>query len=150
MRAARASAGLLIVLAASSTIACGAQCDKDPNEPPVVFKDGTTDQAAHVYMSSPNVRDPFAGPWLDFPPGRTYRFPHHLGGVPRDEVVWFAFSPNPTSWVTAAGNQATFERGPPDSVDLRNDTCSDVFIMVKLADPSIVARDAGSGDATTD
>jgi hypothetical protein len=38
----------------------------------------------------------------------------------------------------------------PDSIDLRNDTCSDVFIMVGLADPSIVARDAGSGDATTD
>src|SRR5262249_25956468 len=100
--------------------ACGAQCDRNPDEPPAVVTNSRTDQAAHTYMSSPNPRNPFAGPWLDFPPGRTYRFPHHLGGVPRIVQVWFSFSATPSTYTPAAGNQATWENPGPDNIDLRN------------------------------
>jgi hypothetical protein len=136
-------------LLAGVATACGAQCDRTPDEPPVVFNDGFTDQAALVYMSSRNTRNPFAGPWLDFPPGRTYRFPHHLGGVPRDPEVWLSFSASPSTFVPAAGNQATWENLGADHADLRNDTCSEVFVMVRLSDPAL-SRDAGAADAATD
>jgi hypothetical protein len=154
----RSSVILAAVFFAALGPGCGTQCDRHPDEPPVVFEDGVTDQSAHVYMSSSNAKDPWEGPWLDFPPGRTLRFPHRLGGLPRDIEYWFAFSPNPLSdngegatsgFVTGAGNQGTVESITEDHVDLRNDTCSGVFIMVRIADPILESTpDAGvSGDA---
>lgn len=132
---------------------CGSQCDRHPDEPPVVFEDGITDQSAHVYRSSSNAKNPWQGPWLDFPPGRTLRFPHHLGGVPQGLHCFFAFSPNPltdnngqgaaSGFVPGGGNQCTFEDVKDDHVDIRNDTCSDVFVMVELSDP-ILESDGGS------
>jgi len=144
-------AGLLTAsLFASGVTACGSQCDRNPDEPPVVFTDGTTDQTAHVYTSSPNAKNPWAGPWLNFPPGRTYRFPHHLGGVPRDLEVMFSFSATPTTFVHAAGNQATWQNPGPENMDLRNDTCSDVYVMVRLSDPAPIASSSGARDAGID
>ena len=144
--------------------ACGSQCDRHPAEPPVEFKDGVTDQSAHVYMSSSNANNPWEGQWLDFPPGRTLRFPHHLGGVPRGIQCWFAFSPNPltdnngqgatSGFVPGAGNQCTIEANTEEHFDIRNDTCSDVYVMVELSDPILeggLVTDAGSvSDAATD
>jgi hypothetical protein len=94
---------------------------------------------------------------LDFPPGRTYRFEHHLGGVPREIIAYFAFSADPvppgvgdtSGFVIASGNQATVQEVTPDFVDIRNDTCSDVFLMVRIADPAPEsASDAGVSDAS--
>lgn len=156
--AVRVVAIALSVPAALAATACGSQCDRHPDEAPVNFTAGRVDQSAHVYMSSPDAEHPFVGPWLDFPPGRTYRFEHHLGGYPRDVRVWFAFSPNPvplpngtgaaSGFVPGAGNQATFQYVDADHVDIRNDTCSDVFIMVRIADPILASSDAGSSDAS--
>lgn len=138
---------------------CGTQCDRHPNEPPTVFGDGITDQSAHVYMSSPNAENPFEGPWLDFPPGRTLRFPHQLGGVPRELVYWFAFNPNPlaqggqgatSGFVQGAGNQGTFQVIDANNVDIRNDTCSEVFILVRLADPILESVPTPDGGVTSD
>ncbi len=145
------------LLAALGSAACGSQCDRHPDEPPTVYDGGKTDQRAHVYMSSLP-----SGPWLDFPPGRTYRFMHHLGGTPSIWLAYFAFSPNPVpqqengtgaaaGFAPGAGNQATFQNIGPDFVDLRNDTCSDVFVLVVLAAPVLFgSTDAGTRDASGD
>jgi hypothetical protein len=146
------SAIVAVALLASVQAGCGTQCDRHPAEPPVEFKDGVTDPAARSYSSSPNTTNPFEGPWLEFPPGRTYRFPHGLGGVPRELTYWFAFSPNPLAdngtgqtggFVKGAGNQGTFQVVTEDHVDIRNDTCSGVFLLVRLADPILESMDAG-------
>jgi hypothetical protein len=154
----RSFAILAAALLAALESGCGTQCDRHPNEPPVEFKDGVTDQAAHIYVSSSDTKNPWKGPWLDFPPGRTFRFPHQLGGVPRQIDIWFSFSPNPiadnpegesSGFVAAAGNQATVQFVDDDHIDIRNDTCSDVWIMVSLSEPKFEStREAGvSGDA---
>lgn len=154
----RSSVFVTAVLFAALQPACGSQCDRHPDEPPVVFKDGVTDQSAHVYVSGSNAKNPWLGPWLDFPPGRTYRFPHRLGGVPRQIDIWFSFSPNPiadnpegesSGFVAGAGNQATVQFVDDDHIDIRNDTCSDVWLMVSLSEPKLESTpDAGAnGDA---
>lgn len=147
------TAGVVVLALAG----CGSQCDRHPDEPPTVYDGGATDQREHVYTSSEA-----SGPFLDFPPGRTYRFMHHLGGTPRELLVYFAFSPNPvpqqengtgaaSGFVPASGNQATFQNVGPEFVDLRNDTCSDVFVMVVLAAPELAGpSDAGPPDASGD
>jgi len=138
-------------LVAIASTGCSSQCDRHPDEPPTVFTDGFTDQHAHVYWSSPDAKDPWSGPWLDFPPGRTYRFIHHLGGIPRDPEYWFSFNPNPipqgagntSGFVAGAGNQGTWQSMTADHADIRNDTCSDVFLLVRLADPFLEATNGG-------
>jgi hypothetical protein len=143
-----------VALVASLQVGCGTQCDRHPAEPPVEFKDGVTDLTARSYTSSPNTTNPWEGPWLEFPPGRTYRFPHGLGGVPREVEYWFAFSANPLAddgtgqtggFVQGAGNQGTFQSITRDHVDIRNDTCSSVFLMVRIEDPVLTSTDAAAG-----
>jgi hypothetical protein len=137
---------------------CGSQCDRHPTEPPVVFEDGVTDHSAHVYMSGTNANDPWDGPFLHFPPGRTLRFVHRLGGEPRSIQFWFSFNPHPltssngagatSGTVPAAGNQATLQEVTPNHVDVRNDTCSEVYLFVRLAEPVFESTTDGgvSGD----
>jgi hypothetical protein len=122
-----------LAFATASTVGCGTQCDRHPNEPPSVYKDGLTDRAAGTYFSA-EVR----GPWLDFPPGRTYRFIHGLGGVPQGFQAWLAFSSHPVDtggFVLDAGNQVTFGPVTSEFVDARNDTCSEIWIRVELSNP---------------
>jgi hypothetical protein len=152
----RSAAALTAALLVAMLAGCSSQCDRHPDEPPVVFTDGTVDPVTHVYMSSPNAENPWEGPWLDFPPGRTYRLVHHLGGVPRKIEYYFAFSAHPITpengssstggFVLGAGNQGTVQVVDADHVDIRNDTCSDVFLMVLLADPRLESTDAGVTD----
>lgn len=151
----RIPAVLAVALSAIALPNCGSQCDRHPDEPPVVFSEGVADPSAHVYMSSPDAENPWNGPWLDFPPGRTYRFVHHLGGVPRDIQVWFAFNPQPlkasqgagsssgATW--AAGNQGTLQEATADHVDIRNDTCSEVYVFVRIAEPVLQSTELDAG-----
>lgn len=122
-----------LAFAAVGMVGCGTQCDRHPNEPPTVWKDGIT--VAGTYFSA-DVR----GSWLDFPPGRTYRFIHGLGGVPQDFQAWLAFSAHPNDsggFVEDAGNQVTFGPATSEYVDARNDTCSEIWIRVALSDPRL-------------
>jgi hypothetical protein len=131
-QAAIAHAVATLGFAALGTVGCGQQCDRHPNEPPNVWKDGITDPAAGTYFSA--LVD---GPYLDFPAGRTYRFIHGLGGVPQSYQAWLAFSAHPgaSGFVDYAGNQVTFEAWTSEYVDARNDTCSEIWIRVELSDP---------------
>jgi hypothetical protein len=144
------------VWASFGAVGCGNQCDKDPSAPPVDYKAGTTTDG--VYSSAP-----LSGPYLPFPPGRTYRFWHNLGGCPARVVGMFSFDEYPVSTsntgpelsgaAPAGGNQFTVERITSTTFDVRNDTCSDVRVQVTLSDPgpcpgstSTPPKDAGPTD----
>jgi hypothetical protein len=127
---------------------CGINCDRNPDEPPVEYKGGVTVDG--VYDSSPLGP---RGPFLQFPPGRTYRFFHDLGGIPRRINSYLAFSDrcgNTEQGVErmaeSAGNQVTLEQPTePDYFDVRNDTCSDVCLRV-VADHPILESEPPAGE----
>jgi hypothetical protein len=145
-----ALAVVALVAALVGAAGCKTQCNRDPDEPPVVFTGGST--AGGVYESSS-----WAGEYLDFPPGRTYRFVHDLGGVPRTIEFYFSFSSTPVpgpdadpsarqgGTVPAAGNQATIEAVTAKTFDVRNDSCSDIHLRVVARDPWPIAPDAEGG-----
>ncbi|HVU01439.1 MAG TPA: hypothetical protein VHE30_06790 [Polyangiaceae bacterium] len=142
----------LVALAVGAALApaCGNQCDRNPDEPPVPWKGGDTDLVRMTYESAP-----LGGPFLDFPPGRTYRFFHGLHGVPRLVKANISFAEFPTGegtdsegFVDPAGNQVTYEAVTDEYVDVRNDTCSDVRIRLYAADPEVATTDAGISPAS--
>ncbi len=141
--------GLVAALLAGSLVSsftligCGLQCDRNPNEPPVPYKAGQATDAGKPWGSYETSG--FPGPFLAFPPGRTYRIFHDLGACPKDVIAYFAFAESPVSGTSsgpdrggatvAAGNQYTIERTTPTFVDVRNDTCSDVYVRVVASSP---------------
>ena len=134
-------------LAAAALPGCGTQCETHPAEPPVRFGGGRVDAARGIYDSAPG------GVYLAFPPGRTYRFEHGLGGRPALVQTWLAFSRTPvradgghgSGTVPGAGNQVTVETVTDRYVDVRNDTCSDVYVRVDLGAPERVGAPADAG-----
>ena len=125
------------------TAGCGKLCDRDPNEPPVSYADGTV-----VNAGTPDATyetSGWPGPYLAFPPGRTYRITHGLGACPIKVDGYFAFDvlpvagsnagKQPSGSVPGGGNQFTIERVTPDTLDVRNDTCSDVRLRIVASDP---------------
>jgi hypothetical protein len=138
-----------VLVGSGSVLGCGTQCDRNPDEPPIVWKGGLTNRATGTYFSS-DVR----GPYLPFPPGRTYRFMHQLGGVPEDVQIWFSFAEGPVDaadpdgFVPATGNQATVERVTGEYVDVRNDTCSDVRIRFMARDPLLESESQSDAAGT--
>lgn len=132
-RSAVLGATLASVLATAP--ACSTQCDRHPDQPPTVFRGGTTHD--DWYESSP-----VNGPFLDFAPGRTYRFIHGLGGPPQNLECYFSFNPYPVDggvnspgFVNGGGNQCTYQDGTATFFDVRNDTCSEVWLRVFASDP---------------
>ena len=104
------------------------------------YTDGVTFADTLTYDSSPNN---WEGPWLPFPPGRTYRFFHDLGGIPLQINTWIAFSDRCGDHAggverssEGAGNQTTIEQPTdPTYFDVRNDTCSDICLRVVASHP---------------
>jgi hypothetical protein len=139
-----ALAATTLMVGGAATLGCGTQCDRHPDEPPQPYKEGRTNAAEGTYFTSSEK-----GPFLDFPPGRTYRLFHGLHGVPQAFEAWLAFSPRPDpggGFVEAAGNQVTFEAVTAEYVDVRNDTCSEVWIRVGVNSPILASQpDAGDG-----
>ena len=127
------------------TVACGTQCDRNPDEPAVLYTEGNTVNAGTP--SASYETSPWNGPYLPFPPGRTYRFPHGLGGVPRHLDAYVSFNPSPVSTTDGgrahggsawcAGNQCTVERATDTIFEVRNDTCSDVYLRMVASEPDL-------------
>jgi hypothetical protein len=138
------------------TVACGNQCDRNPNEPAVLYTGGNTLNPGTPFASYES--SPGDGPYLPFPAGRTYRFTHGLGGSPRSWELFVSFSPSPIATTDGgrtrggsaicAGNQCTLERITPTVFEVRNDTCSDVYLRVAVSLPTLLPAEAGSAPVT--
>lgn len=129
---------LVVPLLSLALAGCGATCKRNPDKPPTIYSEGTTDHEAEFYETAP-----WEGPWLDFGKGETFRLMHHLGGVPQQIDPWLAFDPKPADWAPGAGNQVTVEDVTSEYIDIRNDTCSDVYLRVTAAFPTHPEPDGG-------
>lgn len=135
-----------VALALFGAAGCGPTCSTS-GQKPIRYTDGVHPTPTS-YLSTP-----WTGPWLYFPPGRTYDLVLGLGGTPSQYVAYVAFSatPVPTShdadgnWSQSAGNQTIFEQVNSDFLRVRNDTCSEFYLLVSAVGPA--ATDGGV-DAT--
>lgn len=95
------------------------------------------------YMSSP-----WSGLLLSFPGGKRYDLVHDLGCVPRDVSCFESFSENGTSTgsiAPAAGNMCLIQSVDSHKIRIKNDSCSDYFVMVTAPD----CRDGGVDGSTS-
>jgi hypothetical protein len=151
---ARRIAGQSVVcaLVIAALTGCAINCDRNPDVPPVEYRDGVTEGG--FYSSSLGL----GGPFLEFPPGRTYRIFHDLGGPPRRVETRLAYSEacgNTERGVErsaeSAGNQVSLEQPTaPDYFDLRNDTCSDVCLWVGASHPILESEPSPEEPDATD
>jgi hypothetical protein len=142
-----------------ATAGCGELCDRNPGAPPVPYSSGNVNNVGTPYAWYETSG--WTGTYLAFPPGRTYRITHQLGACPAKVDAYFAFDvapvagsnmgKQPSGSAPAAGNQFTIERVTPETLDVRNDTCSDVRLRVVASDPdftgaacSPLGEDAGN------
>jgi hypothetical protein len=116
---------------------CNPPCETSDSEA-VTYDGGTTSSGS--YESSP-----IDGQYLHFPGGRRYSLRHTLGFTPQIVNVYVAFEEFPlkeNNISPAAGNQAVIEIVDANVVQVRNDTCDDLYMRLVATggDPS----DAGS------
>ncbi len=117
---------LLLGMASFSAVACSSTCDAGgSSQDTVQFSGGHTDPTRTHYETNG-----FDEPFLVFPPGRRYEFPHGLGRVPTQLGIFLAFQANSSSFSLAAGNQALIEAVDANLIRIRNDTCADFYVRV--------------------
>ena len=150
-RSAVVSAALALVLvpiSGSAGLGCDTSCDDggDKSDPPVVYEGGSTNAALSSYES-----DSWDGPYLKFPPQRTYDFHHGLGRRPSAVLSYVGFSESPLgsngdgNISEAAGNEVIIEWVDEQVVRVRNDTCETFYLrLVALA---LGEADTASGGA---
>jgi hypothetical protein len=102
------------------------------------------DGAWQIYETTP-----FDGEWLHFPTYRRFSLVHHLHTTDITPIMWVAFSSNPIPLdgdagdvALASGDVAIIERIDPDAIQIRNDTCSEQYLYVKITAPNVL--DAGT------
>jgi hypothetical protein len=101
----------------------------------VTYRDGITSADQHTYESTR-----YDGEWLHYPANRRFEFPHKLGSTNYDIQAFVAFSSRPnvnggngrSDIAVAAGDIMVIERKTQDSLIVRNDTCSEEFLYVRL------------------
>lgn len=128
---------LLAAVASSVVFGCSPPCETSDTEA-VTYDGGTT--ANGVYESSA-----IDGQYLHFPGGRRYALRHGLGTKPQLVDVYVAFEEYPlkqNNISPAAGNQAVIEVVDTEIVQLRNDTCDDLYLRVVASGSS--PTDAGA------
>lgn len=132
-------AALLVVTAGCSELSdCDTSNDGNPPDP----YEGGVAENGH-FMSSP-----WSGPLLPFPGGKRYDIKHKLGCVPYDVQCFLSFSGEGTkdsSIAQSAGNLCVIQEITDEHIEIKNDTCSDMYVLVTaLAD---CGSDAGAVDS---
>ena len=96
------------------------------------------------YMSSP-----WTGPLLPFGPGQRYQVFHGLGQTPKQIGCWVSFQDNGLADGTmapAAGNLCVVQQVTDEYVQIKNDTCAEMFVLVTASAPAARKQ---LGDAST-
>jgi len=130
--------------------ACQTSCGINNHQEAVRYVDGQTytEGQFRVYESTP-----LNGEWLYFPGNRRFRLEHNLRTSNVSSLLMaVAFSSHPVSgdageFALATGDVAVVEKIDADSLQIRNDTCSEQYVYVKVTSP-ITAADAGATDST--
>jgi hypothetical protein len=122
------AAGLMLASMSSGCSTLNA-CEASDDEP-VAYKGGIT--ADGYYLSSA-----WSGPFLSFPAGKRYALYHGLGCVPMHVAVWVSFSENGagegSSMAPSAGNMSIVEAVTEQYIQVKNDTCSDMYLLVEAS-----------------
>jgi hypothetical protein len=140
---------VLIALALALALAsggCGGTCDiSDEGNSPEVFAGGAT--AKGSYASSPRL-----GPMLHFPGGKQYQLLHQLGHMPLEPTVFFAFNATDDRVSPCAGNSCVIRCWDDQMIWVKNDTCTEFWILVTASgeNPYPVARCQGAAPASDD
>jgi hypothetical protein len=144
----RAALLLAIVGFASLGFGCSAlsDCDtSDDGNPPDPYYSGTTVEGS--YMSSE-----WTGPLLPFTGGKRYDFYHGLGCAPMHIECWVSFNANGIengSIAPPAGNMCVIQDINDEYIRIKNDTCSEMYVMLTASTPTC-DQDAGATDAAID
>jgi hypothetical protein len=127
---------LVATLSALAVASCGPACDiSDDAKPPDIYSGGAAKDGQYASSSS-------LGPLLAFPGGKQYQLVHHLGFTPNDVHIDFAFGINDDRFAPCAGNSCEIRCIDDQIIWIKNDTCSDFWILVTAsgASPFPVAR----------
>jgi hypothetical protein len=138
--------GAVAAIALLTSIGCvGSRCDRE-GQAPQRFEGGRTNSDGSFYESSG-----LEGPFLFFPSGRTYHLVHGLSEAPAEFNVFLSFAEHPLETgagiAPSAGNQSIIEDVNDQYIELRNDTCAEVFVRLTARTAPF---GAGGGEATGD
>jgi hypothetical protein len=135
-----------LVVCLSALVACDTSCGQDDQEP-IAYSDGFTETtpSGRVYMTSA-----WDGTWLHFPSHRRFLLEHGLGTDSYAPHAYLSFTANPqegdsSKFSEAAGNEVVFEALDEDSVQVKNDTCSDFYLLVRIEADTAPGAEAGGG-----
>jgi hypothetical protein len=127
-------------------LGCNTSCGED-DQRPIVYSDGLTEtnRSGRVYMTSP-----WEGTWLHFPSHRRFLLQHRLGTRSYAPHAYLSFVAHPGAsdsdkFSEAAGNEAVFEALEEDAVQVKNDTCSDFYLLVRIEADAPSGAEAGGG-----
>jgi hypothetical protein len=118
---------------------CSADCLETGDA--IRYTGGTTDPAGTTYMSSG-----WEGPFLHFPGGRQFNLLHELRTEPTSVDLYLAFEQHVRDYEKlspASGNSVTFNV-KDGFVWVRNDTCSEFYLLDVAKSDGADAGDAGS------
>ena len=135
------------------TSACQTSCENNDQQP-IPYKDGIkhpdpVDPAQTDYESTP-----LDGEWLHFPGYRRFLLYHNLHTMDYTALtMYIAFDSVPFHGdagdvAIASGDVALIEAKTADTLQIRNDTCSEQYLYVKIVAPTVDA-DAGDGISST-
>lgn len=121
-----------VLIASAGCSQFGPSCDtSDNSNPPTVYTQGTVSDG--TYMSSP-----WTGRLLMFQGGKRYNLHHKLGCAPRSIQMYESFNELGLSAGTVApcaGNMCLLQRVDQTGILVKNDTCSDFFLLVVASTP---------------
>ncbi len=124
------SLGLLCLAASGCDTSCA-----EKGQTPILYTEGTVERGDGQIVYSTT---PFDGTWLHFPSERQFRLRHDLGTTEYTPVAYVALSPTPAAsaeageFSHAAGNQAVFESLTETEIVVRNATCAEFYLLVRL------------------
>jgi hypothetical protein len=116
-----------LVLASVATCVCVACLDnscEQISERPVPYTDGYTNAQKTFYESSKSGE-----PFLRFPAWRVFRMRHGLTRAPATYVVYVSLRADGVDHTEASGNLALMNV-TDTYVEVKNDTCTDLFVRV--------------------
>lgn|GEM_PF-2093264 len=131
------------LLGAVATSGCQTSCAAG-NQEVIRYSEGINADSL-TYESTP-----YTGEWLHYPSNRRFVFPHKLGTADYEVQAFIAFNSRPvgadgssvSDIAIAAGAILIVEQKTEELLQIRNDTCSEQYLYVKLyAHPS--ESDAG-------